>query len=170
MAQESNAPRLVSNAAVHSFYSRLQARRSHSSTRSATTECLHHSKNLTSAADPHVPETLDACTTAVDRDRLDQEGSMPPINPTEPEVGLPVKNQTSKETAATVHQDLSSYSNNNKKSSQPTRFTDSKIKAKSIPLKEFRAIKKKLRKRELRRQNAIEACRIRAIETAQKPK
>ncbi|KAF9147027.1 hypothetical protein BG015_011384 [Linnemannia schmuckeri] len=134
------------------------------------TECLHRSKDLTSAADPSVPETLDAHTTAVDSNRLGQEGSMPPINPTEPEASIPVEDRTSKETAATVYQDLSSYSNNNKKSSQPILSTDNKTKAKSIPLKEFRAIKKKLRKRELRRQNAIEACRIRAIETAQKPK
>lgn len=91
---------------------------------------------------------------------------------TEPQAVTPVSDhQAPRETTAVAQRDLSTNSNINKKSSQPARCTKTKSKAKTkaIPRKEFRAIKKKLRKRELRRQNAVEICRIRALEAEQKP-
>lgn len=140
MAQKENTPRLLSNVAVHNFYSRLQSRRSHSS----TTES-HDSKQ----------GTLSLNTTA-----------------TEPQAVIPVSNHQAPREATTVtHQDTPTNSNIHKKPPRPAHCTKTKNKAqtKAIPRKEFKAIKKKLRKRELRRQNAVEICRIRAIEAAQKP-
>lgn len=170
MAQEDNTPRLVSNVAVHNFYSRLQARRSHSS----TTESHDSKPGTTSAVNPSLSETVDSrTTTAIDREMLDQESSLSLNNTdTEPQAVNPVSDhQAPREITAVTQRDLSTNSNTNKKFPQPVHCTKTKNKAKTkaIPRKEFRAIKKKLRKRELRRQNAVEICRIRAIEAAQKP-
>ncbi|KAF9541607.1 hypothetical protein EC957_002911 [Mortierella hygrophila] len=166
MAQEDNAPPLISNVAVHKFYSRLQTRRSQSS----TTESFDSKPGTTSAVDLPLPEALDSRTTTIDNEKLDQESSLSLKNTaTEPQTATPVSDhQAPRET---TQQDLPTNNNINKKSSQPARCTKTKNKAdtKAIPRKEFRAIKKKLRKRELRRQNAVEICRIRALEAAQKP-
>ncbi|KAG0069673.1 hypothetical protein BGZ89_002342 [Linnemannia elongata] len=115
MAQKENTPRLLSNVAVHNFYSRQQS---------------------------------------------------------QPQAVIPVSNHQAPREATTVtHQDTPTNSNIHKKPPRPAHCTKTKNKAqtKAIPRKEFKAIKKKLRKRELRRQNAVEICRIRAIEAAQKP-
>ncbi|KAG9065496.1 hypothetical protein KI688_001784 [Linnemannia hyalina] len=169
MAQEDNTPRLISNVAVHNFYSRLQTRKSHSS----TTESYDSKPGTTSAVDLPLPGALDSRTTTIDNEKLDQEGSLSLNNTaTEPQAAIPVSDhQAPRETTAVAQRDLSTNSNINKKSPQPARCTKTKNKAKTkaIPRKEFGAIKKKLRKRELRRQNAVEICRIRALEAAQKP-
>ena len=168
MAQEDNTPRLISNVAVHNFYCRLQAHRSHSSIAE-----FHDSKpGTTSAVDPPLPETLDSRTTGIGSEKLDQLS----LNnaATESQAVIPViDHQAPRETTAVTQRDISTNINVNKKSPQPVHSTKTKnnAKTKAIPRKEFRAIKKKLRKRELRRQNAVEIRRIRAIEAeaAQKP-
>jgi hypothetical protein len=170
MTQEDSSPlRLVSNAAVHDFYSRLQAYRCHSTaTTTITTKSLDSNTHTTSASDPLNLETDDMHTT-VDSSKQEQEGSVALNKPTDPKPCTPDRDQASKEApVTTAHQKLSSESNKNKNSSQPARSI--KAKSKAIPRKEFMAIKKKLRKRELRRRNAVEGSRIRAIEVARKPK
>lgn len=170
MVHEDKTPRLVSNVAVHNFYSRLQARRTHSS----TTESHDTKPSTTSAVNLPLPETFDSrTTTSIDNEMLDQEGPLSLNNTiTEPLVVTPVSDhQAPHEITAVTQRDLSTNSNTNNKSPQPVHSTKTKNKAKTkaIPRKEFKAIKKKLRKRELRRQNAVEICRIRTIEAAQKP-
>ncbi|KAF9919528.1 hypothetical protein FBU30_010914 [Linnemannia zychae] len=157
MAHVSSPARLISNAAVFAFYTRMQTHRLRSS---AANAALNRKKDKPASVEPSTLESCDTHSSTMEGISTSSIGTG--VNRVESHTVTPAR-QHSLESMASNNQ------NQPNNTSKPIGSTSS-TKTNAIPRKEFQAIKKRLRKRELRRRRALETREILLRQAAQKPK